>query len=310
MDSNIQSILKQTVALAKRRDAKALYNLALMYHKGQYVEKSPEKAFKYYREAAQLEHDKAQNNLANLYEHGIGVEQDIKQAIQWYSKAAENGNLYSIYNMARKYEVGHGVEQDLQRAKSFYLLAMEHGHRRATERFFKLNQRLLNEKKAVTKLFGSHLLYLDRNYFRELLQANGLVTLRGEQQQTVFDYYDSCEILSGSDRLAVAYLDKKEFAFAEYRFPSWMNEVKIDYVLRMLNSKYGESNNKKLSQHDKSWHWTLDDGVEIVVKTSWPDTTVTLQYRHPEHYPLFKRQLVDSLYAQDKQLFESQEFAY
>ena len=63
-----------------------LFTAQLAYHKGDY-----ERAFKDYRELAELGQPIAQYNLAILYENGEGVRQSDLNAYAWATLAAENG---------------------------------------------------------------------------------------------------------------------------------------------------------------------------------------------------------------------------
>ena len=54
----------------------------------------------------------AQNNVAILYDRGQGVEKDSGKAFHWYRKAAEQGHSHAQYNPGRMYDNGEGVERD------------------------------------------------------------------------------------------------------------------------------------------------------------------------------------------------------
>ena len=64
-----------------------LFTAQLAYHKGDYA-----RAFKDYRELAELGQPIAQYNLAILYENGEGVRQSDLNAYAWAELAAENGS--------------------------------------------------------------------------------------------------------------------------------------------------------------------------------------------------------------------------
>jgi len=67
-----------------------------MYHKGQGVDQSYERAAEYYEPAARQGHTDAQFNLGALYANGQGVEQSNETAREWWLKSAEQGDEDAI----------------------------------------------------------------------------------------------------------------------------------------------------------------------------------------------------------------------
>src|SRR5712691_4348728 len=61
------------------------------------------------RAAAEEGEAKAQFNLGVMYDNGQGVPQDYNEAAKWYTKAAEQGFPAAEYNLAGMYEDGRGV---------------------------------------------------------------------------------------------------------------------------------------------------------------------------------------------------------
>lgn len=76
--------------LAERGDARAQYNLGLLYASGLGVTHDYQAALKWYRMAAKQGHAGAQSELAQMYSKGQGVSQDYIHAHMWYSLAAES----------------------------------------------------------------------------------------------------------------------------------------------------------------------------------------------------------------------------
>ena len=70
---------------AEQGDARARYNLGVMYDNGLGVELSHEKAAEYYRLAADQGHGGAQFNLGICYNLGEGVEQSTEKALPYLS---------------------------------------------------------------------------------------------------------------------------------------------------------------------------------------------------------------------------------
>ena len=78
--------------LAEQGDARAQFNLAKMYDKGEGVQQDKQKAAEWYQKAAEQGLAIAQFNLGVLYENGDGVEQNKAIAEEWYSKACAKGS--------------------------------------------------------------------------------------------------------------------------------------------------------------------------------------------------------------------------
>ena len=66
--------------LAEQGNARAQYNLGLMYDKGQGVPQDAQEAVKWYRKAAEQGHARAQGNLGLIYAKERGVLQDFTRA--------------------------------------------------------------------------------------------------------------------------------------------------------------------------------------------------------------------------------------
>jgi uncharacterized protein len=75
---------------------------------------------------------RAQFNLGLLYDEGEGVPKDPEKAASWYRKAAEQGHREAQFNIGQMYSVGHGLPKDLQQAYFWWLLASADGEEEAT----------------------------------------------------------------------------------------------------------------------------------------------------------------------------------
>ena len=83
---------------------------------------------------------KAQYNLGVMYENGRGVRQDYIQAVQWYRKAAEQGIAQAQYNLGLMYAKGEGVRRDHKIAKEWFGKACDNGLQLGCDAYRKLNQ--------------------------------------------------------------------------------------------------------------------------------------------------------------------------
>ena len=78
-------------------------------------------------QAAEQGNAKAQYNLGVMYDKGLGVRQDYAQAVQWYRRAAEQGYAGAQFNLGVMYDSGQGVRQDYAQAAQWYRRAKEQG---------------------------------------------------------------------------------------------------------------------------------------------------------------------------------------
>ncbi len=124
---NYQKALELFKPFAEQGDAKAQYNLGIMYGYGRGVPQNNKEAVKWYRKAAEQGYVLAQYNLGIMYGYGRGVPQNNKEAVKWYRKAAEQGLAIAQSNLGIMYENGHGVPRDYTEAIKWYRKAAEQG---------------------------------------------------------------------------------------------------------------------------------------------------------------------------------------
>jgi TPR repeat protein len=82
--------------LAHGGEARAQYDLGLMYDNGQGVPQSDAKAREWYERAAQQGEPRAQYNLGLMYLNGQGIPTDIVKAYFWVSLSASRGNARAL----------------------------------------------------------------------------------------------------------------------------------------------------------------------------------------------------------------------
>lgn len=162
------------LSLANQNDAKACYNLGLMYQDGDGVAKNMDEAVKwytksaelnykeaqytlaslvfqrqirsisypqavtYYEQAAKQGHVKSQLNLGMLYLRGDVIAQDMPAAVQWLSLAASNNNSEAQGYLADLYQQGAGVDQDTVKAAMWLMLATQNEDKRFVNRHTKM----------------------------------------------------------------------------------------------------------------------------------------------------------------------------
>jgi hypothetical protein len=108
--------------------ARAQYNLAVAYDRGEGLPADDKEAVTWYRRAAEQGDPHAQYNLAVMYDEGEGVRQDDREAVKWYRKAAEQGDAAAQHNLGLMYAKGEGVPQDAVSAYLWLSLAVLHGY--------------------------------------------------------------------------------------------------------------------------------------------------------------------------------------
>jgi len=107
-------------AIDYNNNGDALYNLALIYHKGPEEYQDLDEALKLYKKAAKLNQPKALYVLGILYHTGEIVEKDINEAIKYYELAKKQNVISAKYNLALLYHLGDGVKQEYKKAIKIY----------------------------------------------------------------------------------------------------------------------------------------------------------------------------------------------
>ena len=115
--------LREWRPLAEQGNAKAQYNLGVMYRNGHGVDKDYAEAMGWWRKAAEQGNAGAQNNLGVMYRNGLGVPQDYAEAVGWWRKAAEQGDANAQYNLGLMYKNGQGVPQDEAQSYMWFKLS-------------------------------------------------------------------------------------------------------------------------------------------------------------------------------------------
>ncbi len=92
-----------------------------------------EAAFVSFGKAAEQGDAKAQYNLAIMYVRGEGVGQDDKQAANWFRRAAEQGDAGAQLGLGAMYLAGQGVNKDVVQAHKWSSLAAANGQKEAAK---------------------------------------------------------------------------------------------------------------------------------------------------------------------------------
>jgi TPR repeat protein len=132
-DGDYAAALKIWRPLAEQGDARAQYNLGVMYSASEGVLQDYAAAVTWFRKAAEQEHAWAQTMLGAMYDKGQGVPQDYAAAVTWYRKAAEQGEVVAQNNLGWMYRNGQGVPQDDIAAHMWFNIAAANGKHTTTE---------------------------------------------------------------------------------------------------------------------------------------------------------------------------------
>lgn len=107
--------------LANGGEARAQYDLGVLYDKGQGVPQSDQQAMKWYELAAKQGEPRAEYNLGLMYLNGQAVKPDLVEAYYWISRSAARGNPHALD--ARDYVSDKMSEDQIIEAKK---LVREH----------------------------------------------------------------------------------------------------------------------------------------------------------------------------------------
>ncbi|WP_224985036.1 tetratricopeptide repeat protein [Geomonas agri] len=116
---------------ADQKNPNSLYNLGIMYYKGEGVKADHNQGIEWIRKAAEKGHVQAQFLLGTFYDSGKDLAQDRATAAQWYRKAAKKGHTQAQFNLGLMYVNGEGVEKDHGNAVVWLKKAARGGHQDA-----------------------------------------------------------------------------------------------------------------------------------------------------------------------------------
>ncbi|GES72661.1 kinase-like domain-containing protein [Rhizophagus clarus] len=107
----------------------ALHNLGCCYRDGIGTKKNERSAFESFKKSADQGYIDGIFRLGYCYDKGIGTSIDKAKAFELYGIAAKKGNLKAQNNLGHLYEKGEGTEKDLNKAIRWYKKAADNGNR-------------------------------------------------------------------------------------------------------------------------------------------------------------------------------------
>jgi hypothetical protein len=132
--ANLDTAAATPLAAARRGDAQAQFELAMMYLNGERVTRDASAAHDWLIKAASQNHRLAQRTLADALARGVDFEQDYDEAAKWYLRAAQAGDADAQYAIGNLYSVGLGVKASSAESQRWYTAAAKQGNRKAKER--------------------------------------------------------------------------------------------------------------------------------------------------------------------------------
>lgn len=114
---------KELESLANLGDARAQYNLGLLYDQGLGVPQSDALALRWYTQAAERGEPRAQYNLGIMYMNGQGTAPDPVQAYYWFSLAVAQGE--SKAPAARDYVMGQMSPEQIAQGQQMVMTRLQ-----------------------------------------------------------------------------------------------------------------------------------------------------------------------------------------
>lgn len=164
---------------------------------------------------------------------------------------------------------------------------------------------------AAPTLFNTELKSATREDLRTVLQSTSVIVVREDDGYWV-DQYNPNGLLTGASELNFGYSSNGVFAYAEYKFPAFVDKGKIIEVANLVSSKYGQPSQRTGNTNlgDASLTWNFKNGMAIVVYRGWPDTTTYLQIKDKTNYEKMNAEIKSEQQRQYQQKSRQQHAAF
>lgn len=181
---------------AKQNDMDAQCILAISYHLGDGVQKSPQRAFSYFQMAAKNGHPMAQYYLGRYYQEGFGCDQNIELALTYYRLAANQADRKAQYRLGLYYLQQTDTQgPGLDIALSYLKLSADNGHRDAQYRIATFYSTGYGYSRNPIKAFYYYLLSATQGYAKA---QNNLGCFYFEGTDCPLDYKLALELFERS----------------------------------------------------------------------------------------------------------------
>lgn len=164
---------------------------------------------------------------------------------------------------------------------------------------------------AAPQLFNTELKGATRDQIRLVLQNTDVKAVREDNNYWI-DKYNSNGVLQGATELNFGYTSNGKFAFAEYKFPVFMDSGKVVEVANLVSSKYGQPSQRSGNPNlgNASYTWNFKNGMNITVSRGWPDTTTYLNFKDKTNYSKMDAEVDAEKNRQLKQKAQEQHSAF
>jgi len=127
--ADIPGAIKYWQIGAEKGNVDCQASMGLVYEAGERipgsVKRDPAEAAKWYKLAAEQNHQEAIFHLARMYMNGEGVKADSMEAVKLFTKGAEAGNPDAQWMLGNCYQEGKGVDKDNVQAYSLWIAAID-----------------------------------------------------------------------------------------------------------------------------------------------------------------------------------------
>ncbi len=125
VEKNSQKAIDYIKKIEKKGGTPSLFcSLGVLYNTGYIVEKNDKKAVLYYEKAIARGDERGLARLGVLYFDGSGTKKDEKKGLELLQKAAKKGDPEAFFYLG----VAHEINKDFVKARKFYENAVEKGY--------------------------------------------------------------------------------------------------------------------------------------------------------------------------------------
>ena len=222
---------------AEKKNKIALYNVGLIYYKGEIVPKNINKAIYYFTEASEQGHVEAMFYLGYIYEEEIGLSNgNIDKCLSYYIKASFNNCAKAQHNLGLLYYNGIYTSKDIHKSIFYFDKAAKQDY---LESIFYLGYIYFKIIKNIEKA---------TDYFEKASQKNhayskyylGLIYYKGidvkPDNQKAFDYFSQAAVLKVREAqyyLGIIYTNQQNYVLSKHYFKLSANQDynKAQFVL-------------------------------------------------------------------------------
>lgn len=127
--------IENIVERANQGDPQAMQEYAWMLYNGIGFEKDHQKAFEFYKKAADGGMSKSMFNCALCFKNGDGTNKDLEKAATYFKMAADNGYASGMRMYGRMLKKGEGVEKDGVKAAYYFKMGADNGNVKAMNNY-------------------------------------------------------------------------------------------------------------------------------------------------------------------------------